>query len=82
MDQLFLLMSASMSREDILTRLKEAIDDHILIPDEEKENEILMYAHMYIINKITDGDINKAKDMEKNYELFKEREKLFSPNSN
>lgn len=84
--ELLVLLAASMSKEDIIERIEEALakfkESELLGNDSTRDyKEILCMCHMAILNHESDGNIQGAMKILSQMDNLEKREKLFNVNN-
>lgn len=82
MDTLLIILSASLSTEDILQRLQDELNGYLKDPSEESKMHIAAICALYLAHIKTGGSMAGAVEMLEDFKRFDQREKLFNPDKN
>lgn len=82
MKELMIMMATMMPEEKLLNDLKDAIEDYLILPTNEKRDEIAMFSTMVVIKHDTNGDAKNAVDMIKKMEKLEKQSNIFNVNGN
>lgn len=82
MDKLLLMLAGAMSRESIIEKLEDAIQEYKVSPSDETKNGIAAICALFLAHLKTGGTMEGAIKAMDDFDRFDEREKLFNPNKN
>lgn len=82
MKELMVMMATMMPEEKLLNDLRDAINDYLILPTNEKNDEIAMLCTMFTIRHATKGDANTAMDMIQDMDKMEKTVKIFDINGN
>jgi hypothetical protein len=83
MKEIMTIMAASMSIEKIISELNDACKEVLINPNsKEAMNHLNFYAHIFIMNQMTGGKIEKAIDVIKDMEKFDKVRNIMEPGKN
>ena len=74
--ELLIMLAAELPERDILSRLKDAIEDKLMLESEEADDEIDMLCTLYMINRKTNGTQEGAKKIIKDMDNFEKLKDL------
>lgn len=82
MKELMIMVATMMPEEDLLNELKNAIEDYLIIPSDEKRDQIGMLSTLFTIRHSTKGEAKNAVDMIENMDKLEQQSKIFTVNKN
>jgi len=82
MKELMIMVATMMPEEQILNEMKDAIEDFLILPSNEKRDQIGMLSTLFTIRHTTKGETKNAMDMIENMDKLEQQSKIFTVNKN
>lgn len=82
MKELMVMMATMMPEEKLLNDLRDAINDYLILPTNEKIDEISTFCTMVIIRHATKGDADTAMNMIRDMDKMEKSAKIFDIKEN
>lgn len=76
------MMATMMPEEQLLNEMKDAIEDYLILPTNEKRDHIGVLSTMFTIRCSTKGEAKNAVDMIESMGKLEKQSKIFSVNEN